>query len=169
MKLRYLFCDKESTTLLHPLARGNSSRSYRRRVSDSTIRHVLDRPRANPPCGGVGEADPDAYLLTTASHVFTRRAPIPRMLLASFRDLRLASGARACTQTAKRPGDLAFHDARSASVDSIGFMGAFCSPHFRRIVPLTPCRLPNRAPLLSLGIAMSSRQDRLIHPSVKMR
>jgi len=50
----------------------------------------------------------------------------------------------------KRPMDLAFHDARLASVGSPGFARGIVLPRAPvRAVPLTPCRAPGSGPTLS--------------------
>jgi len=62
------------------------------------------------------------------------RAPAPRRLPASLRSLRFALD-RGLAPLAKRPEDLAFHDARSASAGRSGSRAAcFCRP-----LPDAPC------------------------------
>jgi len=110
------------------------------------------RPRQR--CGGLLRASSPSFGLpcglprSTSTMIATDfcfpllrlRAPALRLLPVSLRDLRLALGKRPAPAT-KRPMDLAFHDARSASARSMGLPSAFLPSDPDRSVPLTPLSL----------------------------
>jgi hypothetical protein len=71
------------------------------------------------------------------------RAPAPRELPASLRDLRLALGRRACTRD-QETGEFGVSRRRIRFGRlGLGWRAAYCSGAPDRAVPLTPLSLPN--------------------------
>jgi hypothetical protein len=107
---------------------------------------------------------------TSASHYFRLRALAPRSFPASLRGLRLAPPPTGLHPGRRRLGDLAFHDARSASAGGLGLVA-------RRVLPRTP---DSTVPLTSLSHSRGPRslararvcrvcRDRVGKRSVKSR